>query len=205
MGASRTSADGDCLRNNALSQQVVELLERNAIVPKTLSEIGCGSGDTLRRLGDLLGDGVALTAFEASAEFQLDNCPNQSAFDVTISSDVDIEDWFAFLRAVKSKATYKIFLIPLDFSLAALLRPRAILDEATPAGRAHCFTKETALSTLAGFGYEIVDYDFMPGRNYRHEGRAGKMLDAFREMSFAAAPDWAARIFGGQALLVLVA
>ena len=81
-------------------------------------------------------------------------------FDVVMAIDVfeHVEDYFGFLRKLKKKGVYKVFHIPLDLSVQAILRGAPILKLRRSVGHINYFTKETALATLADTGYEVVDF-----------------------------------------------
>lgn len=81
-------------------------------------------------------------------------------YDVVMAIDVieHVEDYFGFLRSLKEKGEYKIFHIPLDMTVQAVLRMSPILYARKKVGHIHYFSKETALETLKDTGYEILDW-----------------------------------------------
>ena len=56
---------------------------------------------------------------------------------------------------------FKIFHIPLDLSVSALLRGMLIYNR-NSVGHLHYFTSDTAIATLTDCGYEIVDTMYTP-------------------------------------------
>jgi len=128
------------------------------------------------------------------------------AFDVVMAVDVleHVEDYFGFLRKLRKKATYKIFHIPLDLSVQAVLRVSPILNARLSVGHVHYFTKETALATLKDTGYDLVDYFYTCGSlDLPNRGWKAELLKLPRRLSFSLHPDLAARVLGGFSLLVL--
>lgn len=114
-----------------------------------------------------------------------------------------VEDYFGFLRRLKKKANYKVFHIPLDLSVQAVLRMKPIMRQRLSVGHIHYFTKETALATLHDTGYEIIDYFYrnaskLPNRNWE-----SKILRFPRKILFWINQDMAARLLGGFSLMVL--
>jgi hypothetical protein len=108
-----------------------------------------------------------------------------------------------FIRALRSKATYKIFHIPLDLSAMAVLRG-GMVEERKSVGHLHYFSRDTALATLRDCGYEIVDDFYTPHfLTWPVRGAAGRLKRAIRRLLFRLAPDFAVKFWGGCSLLVL--
>lgn len=204
------------------AKQIAKMLRRNNIIPSTVSEIGCGSGEILNCLAAEYGDGVSFFGYDISPQafeicrkkekhnihFFLEDMLNEGdlAFDVVMAVDVleHVEDYFGFLRKLRKKATYKIFHIPLDLSVQAVLRVSPILNARLSVGHVHYFTKETALATLKDTGYDLVDYFYTCGSlDLPNRGWKAELLKLPRRLSFSLHPDLAARVLGGFSLLVL--
>lgn len=85
-----------------------------------------------------------------------------NSFEVCLVIDVfeHVEDYFGFLRGIRTKAEFKVFHIPLDISVQRVLLSKPILKRRRDVGHIHYFTKETAIATLEDTGYEIIDYFF---------------------------------------------
>ena len=198
--------------------QIAKILTRNNIKPSTVCEAGCGAGEILNSLARQYGDGVSFSGYEVSPQafaichrkqgenlkFYLikDLGEIKSQFDVVMA--IDVEDYFGFLRQLRTKGTYKIFHIPLDLSVQWLLRASPILKQRTSVGHLHYFMKDTALATLKDTGYEIIDY-FYTGNGVELPNRGWKanLLKLPRKLFFAVNQDLAVRILGGYSLLVL--
>jgi hypothetical protein len=126
-------------------------------------------------------------------------------FDLLLCLDVfeHVEDYFAFLRGLRGKATDKIFHIPLDLSVQWLWRRQPILREREQAGHLHYFTKETALLTLRDTGYEVVDWTYTAGAIAHPRSVKAKLASWPRRVLFSLNQDLVVRVLGGYSLLVL--
>ncbi len=204
------------------ARNIINLLNRNKLKPSTICEIGCGSGEILRHLSMALGDKVMLHGYEISPQafeicrtketqnlkFYLKDLleTKKTMFDVVMVIDIleHVENYFDFLRKIRTKGKYKIFHIPLDLSVQTVLRSSPILKSRASIGHIHYFTKETALATLKDTGYRVIDYfytkDFLKLPNL---GWKTNLLKLPRELLFSINQDLAVRIFGRFSLLVL--
>jgi SAM-dependent methyltransferase len=222
--------DGTYLRKNPgwhsddsawKARHVARLLERHAIAPATVCEVGCGAGEILRRLADELEPGTRFFGYEISPDayrlcsrgnggnfaFKLGNLLEEPAyFDVVMAIDVfeHVEDCFMFLRKLRGKGKHKVFHIPLDLSALALLRGSKLLDMRRSVGHIHYFTKETALALLEDTGYRVIDHSYTSGATELGGlGWKTRLLKGPRQALHAMNPDAAARVLGGYSLLVL--
>jgi len=115
-----------------------------------------------------------------------------------------LEDYFSFLREIKSKSHYTLFHIPLDLSVQTVLRRNGLLKVRESYGHIHYFTKELAIQSLEDVGYEVLDY-FYTARATElptHEIRRN-LLKLPRKLLFALNRDLATHMLGGWSLLVL--
>lgn len=224
----RMYADGTYLDNNQTwhvedspwkAGNIRKMMERNRINPKTVCEVGCGAGEILKQLSaalplthfvgyELSPQAIALckTRQSASTEYLQKNILNESVFfDCLLCIDVfeHVEDYIGFIKALKTKATYSIFHIPLDVSVLSIARCSLITTRAG-VGHLHYFTRETALATLRDCGYEVVDsfytvaFDDLPGKTLK--SRVGRIP---RKLLFSLSPHLAVRLLGGCSLMVL--
>lgn len=165
------------------AREIMRLIARNSITPKTICEIGCGAGEILRLLQQKLESELVFSGYEISPQafelckrkeneklhFKLQDIKDEGGvfFDLILVMDVleHIENYFELLRDVKSKSQYKIFQLPLDISVRSVLRGH-ILEYRETYGHIHYFTKEIALRMLQDAGYEVLDYfytdEFIP-------------------------------------------
>jgi cyclopropane fatty-acyl-phospholipid synthase-like methyltransferase len=196
------------------------MLRKNHISPRTICDVGCGSGEVLKQLQEnldndcvFLGYDVSPQAFELAKgraneklQFKLaDFLEEQTNFDLILVLDVieHLEDYFGFLRRLRARSHYTIFHIPLDLSVQTVFRKKALLKRRELYAHLHYFTKETALRTLGDTGYEVLDYFYTP-RSIDFGSEPGeKLLKLPRQVSFAIDRDFAARLLGGFSLLVL--
>lgn len=227
-GAAAIYSDGTYLSNNATwhvadspwkARQIASMLRKHGITPGTLCEVGCGAGEILRQLSlvypqtSFVGYELSPQAFELSqsrqspqVRFFLKSILEEDAsFDCLLAIDVfeHVEDYMGFVRSLQSKATYKIFHVPLDITVESVLKG-IMLDSRASVGHLHYFTRESALATLTDCGYEIIDSFYTP---YLLDS-TGKSLRArfgrFRyRVYFSLAPHLTVRLFGGCSLLVL--
>ena len=222
--------DGTYLRNNPAwhaddsswkARHVAAMLDRHGLKPATVCEIGCGAGEILRDLETRLAPGTRFIGYEISPdahrlcsakagqrmEFRLANLLEEDVrYDVAMAIDVfeHVEDYFGFLRKLRTKAVHKIFHIPLELSAQMVFRGRPLIDARRSVGHIHHFSKETALATLEDCGYRIVDHFYTSGRTELGDlGWKTRLLKWPRQALYRVNPDTAARVLGGYSLLVL--
>ena len=223
-------SDGTYLRNNPewhaddsawKAGHIARLLERNAVMPNTVCEIGCGAGEVLRNLSHQLAPNTKFFGYEISPQayqlcarknggnfaFKLGNLLDEPAyFDLVMAVDVfeHVEDCFAFLRKMRTKGRHKLFHIPLDLSALALARRGKLLDMRRSVGHIHYFSKETALALLEDTGYKVIDHCYTSGTTeLAKHGWKTRLLKGPRQLLYRISPDAAARLLGGYSLLVL--
>jgi hypothetical protein len=200
---------------------ILQILRRQNIQPQTVGEIGCGAGEILRQLQLRLPRSVELHGYDISPQaiglcqtrandrlhFYCEDLLSitRAPLDLVLCMDVfeHVEDYLGFLRQLRSKATLKIFHIPLDLSVNWVLRPGPLLYSRQTVGHLHYFTKDTALATLRDTGYEIVDWFYTPSAVFHPGGTLSRLMRLPRTVFFVINRDWAARILGGYSLLVL--
>ena len=222
--------DGTYLRNNPgwhrgdsawKARHVKAILDRNGIAARTVCEVGCGAGEILRNLGELMPPDTRFHGYEISPDayrlcsqwagerfrFLLADLLEEDVhFDVALAIDVfeHVEDYFSFLRRLRARARHKVFHIPLDLSALAVLRGRPLERLWRSVGHIHHFTKDTALAALEDTGYKVLDFSYTSGRTDLPDlGWKTQLLKWPRKAFHAMAPDAAARVLGGYSLLVL--
>lgn len=202
-------------------RQILRILSRNQIVPRTVYDVGCGAGEVLRLLQQNLGTACELWGTDVSPQaiemcrartndrlhFALsDDCPWAGQFfDLVIAIDVlaHVEDYRGFLRNIKLKGTYKLIHIPLDVSVQHILREHSMINRRRSHPHFHYFSKRTAMFALEDLGFEIVDWFYTP-RSIDIPGHTrGKLVRLPRKLLFAVNQDFAVKLLGGFSLMVL--
>jgi 2-polyprenyl-3-methyl-5-hydroxy-6-metoxy-1,4-benzoquinol methylase len=200
---------------------ISNILKKNDIMPSSIAEVGCGSGEVLLNVGKVFPSAL-LTGFDISPQaFAISSTKNseqasflhedirqtdRGPFDLLIAADVfeHVDEYMDFLRSIRPLAKYKIFHIPLDLSVQTILRSEPIMRVREEVGHVHYFYKETALATLVSTGYEIVDWRYthfsqeLPNRPF-----GMRMLNLPRSIMQRINADFSVRLFGGSSLLVL--
>lgn len=222
--------DGTYLRNNPewhaddsawKAEHVARLLERNAVAPATVCEVGCGAGEVLASLKRRLPPDTCFTGWDISPnayalcsrksaprlEFRLgDLVQAPDHYDVLMAIDVfeHVEDYFGFLRGLRARATHKVFHIPLELSALWVARGEPLLRQRRAVGHIHHFSKETALATLEDTGYRVIDHFYTSGAtDLAGYGWKSGLLKWPRKALFSMDQDAAARLLGGYSLMVL--
>lgn len=204
------------------AREILRLLDRAHLAPHSIGDIGCGAGEVLRQLQLYLPRDCELAGYDISPQaialahsrenrhlrFTLgDLLAEPSAhYDLLLALDVveHLEDYFTFLRALRTRANYTIFFFPLEISVQTVVRPYGLLHTRDAYGHLHHFTKELALRTLADTGYTVLDAVYtsealdlptrLIGRN---------LLKPLRKLLFRLNRDFAVHLLGGYRLLVL--
>jgi len=204
------------------AKQIINILSKNNIYPKSVVEVGCGSGEILNQLHFSMPEDTIFVGYEISPQafelcekrkkkrlnFYLKDFVHEkdAGFDVVLCIDVleHIEDCFSFLRCLKEKAEYKIFHIPLDLSVQTVLRSSPILKVWNDLGHIHYFNKEIAIEILKDTGYQVLDYFYTAGSTDLPAKSFKSLLARIpRKIMFRLNKDIAVRILGRYSLLVL--
>lgn len=203
------------------AQQIIRMMKQSGITPQTICEVGCGAGEVLKQLQQKMDSICSYWGYEISPQ-ALELCKTRANerlhfkladirqeedafFDLMLIMDVieHLEDYFSFLRDIKSKSQYKIIHLPLDLSVKSLLHPDGLLDVRRAYGHIHYFTKNIALEMFKDVGYEVIDYFYAPRSIGLANSIAKKLLIPPRVLFFSIHKDLAVRILGGYSLLVL--
>jgi SAM-dependent methyltransferase len=197
------------------------ILDDNKIHADSITEIGCGSGEILVELKKIYPDtqfngyDISSQAYQICSKKASDGLSFHQADllslqtppdDVLLAIDVfeHVDDYMSFIRAMKDRAIWKLFHIPLDLSVQGLLRGKPIMYSRNVVGHLHYFYKDTALAVLKDCGLEVVDWNYthgaesLPNRKLRT-----KILNLPRKIFRAINQDLAVRVLGGASIMVL--
>jgi hypothetical protein len=210
------------------ARKVAEALERHKLHPKTVAEVGCGAGGILASLQTRLPSDVVLSGFDISPQAVAIARPRSNdrlsytctnflertdTFDLLMAMDVfeHVEDYFTFLRALRTRAKYFAFHVPLELSAYTLYRHRSLLQTRARVGHLHFFWKDLALESLQDCGYRVLSstYTSPPGEPQPDlqqppvKSREASLVNAMSKLVYRWNPDAAIRWFGGSSMLVV--
>jgi SAM-dependent methyltransferase len=201
--------------------QILRMIAKNRLQPKTICDVGCGAGEVLKLLQEQMNDACDFCGYDISPQalelcesranqrlhFKLGDVSQEEGvfFDLMLVLDVfeHVEDYLGFLTAIRPKSELKIFHIPLDLSVQTVLRKRGLLKRRELHRHLHYFTKETALETLKDSGYTPLDYVFSAHSLECGQELGQKIARLPRKICFALHQDLTVRLLGGYSLLVL--
>lgn len=184
---------------------------------RRICDIGCGTGDMLAELSDLL-PSIEMVGYEPAETAPISaaaslkgirieraNASNISErFDAALMLDVfeHVRDYQGFLEDHRKLAPLFIFHIPLDISALG-----AVVD--TPASARHglghinYFTRKVALDSLTEAGYSIQAWRFTAAAfDGRSDARQRRPVNIARRILWRLSPEWTSRLLGGASLLV---
>lgn len=204
------------------AKQVLRMLAQSHLHPQTVCEVGCGVGEILKQLQNNMDGNCSFWGYDISPQaielatprenerlhFKLADITQEkdALFDMLLVIDVleHLENYFSFLRDLKSKGEYKIFHIPLDLSVQMIFRRNGLLEVRKSYGHIHYFTKELALQMFKELDYHVLSYFYTSSSIElpTHELR-NKLMRLPRKLAFTVHRDLAARILGGSRLLIL--
>lgn len=201
--------------------KVLDVIKKNNLKPTTVCDVGCGYGKVIKILSDNLNGSNKYSGFDIStyaikgcsqylsnniAFYHKDILEDDAYFDLVMALDVveHVEDYFGFLRGIRTKGKYKLFHIPLGLFVLKVLFPKEFLVERKAHGHIHYFNKEMVFAVLKETGYKIVDWEYLPKRlEVPCPGKLASFLRLPRKILFACHKDSSARILGGFSLSVL--
>jgi SAM-dependent methyltransferase len=203
-------------------RQIRRMISQRGLTPKSICDVGCGAGLVLSELQPHLSSDCICWGYDVSPDalafcanrgnknlrFRLNDIRKDESdtfFDLLLMLDVfeHVEDYIGLVRAVRPKARQKLFHIPLDLSVQAVLRQNGLLLRRDHHAHLHYFTKETALRTLTDVGYTIVDWFYTPRCIELGDLFVQKIARFPRAVCFAAFPQFTVRVLGGYSLMVL--
>jgi len=203
------------------SSNIKKMIIRNNLHPKTIVEIGCGAGEILNQLHETIEDkSINFYGYEISPDafamtkirekerlhfYHEDLLAKDAFYDLLLMIDVfeHVEGYYDFVRKSASKATYKIYHIPLAMNASAVIRNQPI-EARKVVGHLHHFMKDTALSLIQDTGQEIIDW-FYTGSTMAQKNKKfrTRVMNIPRQILFKFNKDFTVRLIGGYSLLVL--
>lgn len=201
------------------ASNIIKMIEENGISIKSCADVGCGAGLVTEILAsrypstDFVGFELSKDACELQSQRRkMNNLKYSNAnlidldekYNLVICSDVleHVEDYFGFLRMLRTKGEKFIFNIPLDMNALKILTSGIKYARAN-VGHLHYFNEYTAIETLKDCGYTIksaklcVAYLSIPPRNIKQF-----LVLPLRIFSLAFGKRFAAMLAGGGSLLV---
>jgi SAM-dependent methyltransferase len=201
---------------------LASLIRYGGLQPRTVVDVGCGTGGVLYGLADELRDDLAATAWEgwdpapaAIARARTrersglayvcgDFLASERRADLILCVDVieHVPSELDLLVGLRDRAEDFVFRIPLDVSVLDVARPGRMTELRRRYGHLHAYTRESARALLeqAGYRIDIERYDRVPPPRKTPRGR---LADRVRRTAFAAAPHATVRWLGGFSWLVL--
>lgn len=205
------------------ARQILRMIARNELSPRTICEVGCGAGEILRQLQLNMNLGCEFRGYEISPQayelcqqrandrlqFHLGDFleADEHHFDLILLIDLieHLEDYYGFLRQIRPRSDYKMLHIPLDLSLYTVLRRSWIEQMHNLRGHLHYFTKETALRALEDCGYRILDWFYTQKLlELPVQTRLARAARPLVRLMMAVNAEWTVRLVSSCSLMVLV-
>lgn len=203
------------------AKHVWAILTRNHMKVSAVCDVGCGAGEVVAQLAELLPPDCTFVGFDISSyahdlsqsratsrvSFVLgDVLTNGGTYDLALLLDVieHLEDPFSFLREIRDRSRFTVLHIPLDLSAATVVRRGRLLETRRHVGHLHWFTKDLALQTLEDLGYHVMDWFYTCGSLDLPPKRILTRIARLpRRWVFSLNADFAARSVGGFSIMVL--
>jgi predicted TPR repeat methyltransferase len=224
--------NGQYLKNNSTwgvedsiwkSDMIIKLLQTNKIEPAEVIEAGCGAGAILENLLKKCSFIKSLKGFDISpqaiemAKTRETNRLTFSCEDVTLRKDIHadlllvidvlehLDDFYDFLRKVKSLSRYFVFHIPMDLSCRTILKPGVMLQQRKAVGHIHYFSEEMVLWFLKDMGFDIIQCDYTkPAVDINAADSFKRWLKKIlRNFSFRLTKKISVKLWGGYSLMIL--
>jgi len=203
------------------SSKLCEVLKDHHIIPSTIVEVGCGSGEVLVTLQKTFPN-AAFSGYDIApdtaqfwqrhratgiqfkvADYLTETTP---AADLILLFDVleHLGNPWQFLNSLHGRCNLLAIHFPLDLSVLSVLREKPLLFVRNKVGHLHYFTKTLALSLLEESGYEVIEARFtnaaleVPQRSIKT-----RLFAWMRKCVYLFNHDVGARLLGGETLMVL--
>ena len=207
------------------AEQIAKIIQNNHLQPRSIAEIGCGTGVILEELSkkehfqDVRFSGYDISPQAITIAQRLNNerinffCKDlhsedhKEYFDVLLVIDVfeHVQDYMGFLQRCRAEAEYKIYHIPLDIHVSSVLR-NAFIESRYTLGHIHYFTAYSAIASLRDTGHEILDCVYVTAAFAlfrQHPSFRKAVANVPRWLFSQFSVRFTSRLFGGYSLLVL--
>lgn len=219
----RNNPDWDIADSKWKAEVIHSLLQKNNIAATDVIETGCGAGANLAELAKkdpgilkLRGYDISAQAIELAGKFSSDRIQYHND-DITLLNDIStelmlvidvvehVDDYYGFLRKLRSKSKYFVFHIPLDLACRTVLKPHVLLQQRRSVGHVHYFTKEMVEWALQDTGYEMIDWVYTkPVVDVNKADSFMRFIKkTLRNFSFAVNKNWSAKKWGGYSMMIL--
>ncbi len=203
------------------ADKIASLLKKNLIAFKTVSEIGCGSGEILVQLESRLNGATNFFGFDISKDainiakqketnkikFEIKDISDESEncfYDLLLVIDVieHIDNYFKFLAGIVYKSEYTIFHIPLDMCIWTLFREKMLIESKERVGHIHNFTEDFIKNILSDYGFEIIDQIYTEPI-FEAMTNKQKAVKVFRKFLFRINKRFCTKTLGGYSIMLL--
>jgi cyclopropane fatty-acyl-phospholipid synthase-like methyltransferase len=199
---------------------IMDMLRRHNLEPRVIGDVGCGAGEILYQLRLRMPEECTFYGFDISPQaieltrsretdrltFQLKHLSEIEAdrFDLVLAIDVfeHVEDFFGFLRTLKTRGAYKLFHIPLDLSAKSVTR-NELMKKRKTVGHLHYFSRHTALAALQETGHEVIDFFYTCTMDLPRKSIKSVVFKYINKSLFKLSKESAVRLLGGYSLMVL--
>ena len=201
--------------------KLATLLADHGCQPKSIVEIGCGSGAVLAALrarfsqAELAGFDIAPGAerfWQAPSRqgirFGLGDylAMEEPVPDLVLVLDVleHLGNPWEFLARLRPRCKLAAFHFPLDLSASSVIRERPLLHVREKVGHLHYFTRGLALALLEESGFEVVEARYTGAAfDAPQRSLATRLAGLARRLMYLVNRDLGARLLGGETLMVL--
>lgn len=205
---------------------ILQLLERHHSTMGSINsvcDVGCGSGSILKYIKEqqmsdstlYVGLDISQQAITVAQSKNHDDihfiCGNLETlkrtypfFDLALAIDIieHIENYFEFLRQLRSLSSYTILHIPLDIHFWSVLKEDILISSKNRVGHIHNFTEKFITSVLEDLGFEIIDKLYTPPIDENSNAKQF-IINCLRKFLFKVNKPFCAKTIGGLSILLL--
>lgn len=190
---------------------------------KTAADVGCGSGELLKRWAALRPD-MRFAGYELSPQafalcqkdapcnacFMQTDGRDGNTFDAVLALDVleHVPDYHAFLELLAEKSARAVLHVPLDLAFRTLIKPEVLAEVYDQVGHLHYFTAPFLRRVLKRHGWDIICMEYtnkyldFPPKNMSARSKLGLCIR--RAAHYLLPRAWAAWLVGGYSVMLAV-